>query len=367
MKIYCNRTELNKALNNVSHSVPVRTTSSILEGILVNVEEGKMFLTATDTNMTTETVINVNSEGICEFVVPAKLFSAIISKLPEDEMMIDYDSNKSKINIKCAGSSSEIICFRGDEYPKIRLNEGEKVIYMSKEDLKKLIKKTAFSASTDEFNRIITGVLLEIKEGSMKMVGVDPYRIASYKIDVDNKENLSVIIPARLIMEVAKFIDDDGDDRMSFEIVDNKVILRFDNNKVIINTFSGKFIDYERILNKEGNINIRVKRDDLLRSTERASLLASVQNNNLIRFNIQKDVIYINSLNEEGNIEEKVEIINDGEDLNIGINSKYLKDALSVIEDEEISINFKDSVSPAIIKPLKGDKYTYLILPIRMN
>ena len=367
MKIYCNRTELNKALNNVSHSVPVRTTSNILEGILINVSSNSMKLTSTDTNMTTETTISVECEGSCEFVVPAKLFSAIISKLPEEEMYIEYDAEKSKINIRSAGSHSEIICFRGEEYPKIRLTEGENVIYMSKEDLKKLIKKTAFSASTDEFNRIITGVLLEIKEGSMKMVGVDPYRIASYKIDVDNKEEISVIIPARLIMEVAKFIDDDGDDRMSFEIVENKVVLRFDNNKVIINTFSGKFIDYERILNKEGNINIRVKRDDLLRSTERASLLASVQNNNLIRFNIQKDVIYINSLNEEGNIEEKVEIINDGEDLNIGINSKYLKDALSVIEDEEISINFKDSVSPAIIKPLKGDKYTYLILPIRMN
>ena len=367
MKIYCNRTDLNKALNNVSHSVPVRTTSNILEGILVNVDKNKMKLTSTDTNMTTETTISVECDGSCEFVVPAKLFSAIISKLPEEDMYIDHDGEKSKINIKCAGSHSEIICFRGDEYPKIKLNEGERVIYMSKEDLKKLIKKTAFSASTDEFNRIITGVLLEIKEGSMKMVGVDPYRIATYKIDVDNKENLSVIIPARLIMEVAKFIDDDGDDRMSFEIVDNKVVLKFDNNKVIINTFSGKFIDYERILNKEGNINIRVKRDDLLRSTERASLLASVQNNNLIRFNIKKDVIYINSLNEEGNIEEKVEIINEGEDLNIGINSKYLKDALSVIEDEEININFKDSVSPAIIKPLKGDKYTYLILPIRMN
>ena len=367
MKIYCNRTDLNKALNNVSHSVPVRTTSNILEGILINVDNNKMKLTSTDTNMTTETTIAVECGGSCEFVVPAKLFSAIIGKLPEEDMFIEYDGEKTKINIKCAGSHSEIICFRGDDYPKIKLNEGEHVIYMSKEDLKKLIKKTAFSASTDEFNRIITGVLLEIKEGSMKMVGVDPYRIATYKIDVDNKEDLSVIIPAKLIMEVAKFIDDDGEDRMSFEIVDNKVILRFDNNKVIINTFSGKFIDYERIINKEGNINIRVKRDDLLRSTERASLLASVQNNNLIRFNIQKDVIYINSLNEEGNIEEKVEIINDGEDLNIGINSKYMKDALSVIEDEEININFKDSVSPAIIKPLKGDKYTYLILPIRMN
>lgn len=367
MKIICKRTDLNKALNNVSHSVPVRTTSNILEGILVNVEENKMKLTSTDTNMTTETVINVDSQGVCEFVVPAKLFSAIISKLPEDEMMIVFNEESSKINIKCAGSSSEIICFRGDEYPKIKLNEGEHVIYMSKEDIKKLIKKTAFSASTDEFNRIITGVLLEIKDGSMKMVGVDPYRIATYKIDVDNNEDVSVIIPAKLIMEVAKFIEDDGEDKMSFEITDNKVILRFDNNKVIINTFSGKFIDYERILNKEGDINVRVKRDDLLRSTERASLLASVQNNNLIRFNIQSDMIYITSLNEEGNIEEKVEIINDGENLNIGINSRYLKDALSVIEDEEIMINFKDSVSPAIMKPLKGDKYKYLILPIRMN
>ncbi len=367
MKIYCNRTELNKALNNVSHSVPVRTTSNILEGILVQVEDNKMSLTSTDTNMTTEVVINVESEGACEFVVPFKLFSAIISKLPEDEMMIDHIDEKNKINIKCAGSSSEIICFKGDEYPRILLNEGENVIYLSKDDVKKIIKKTAFSASTDEFNRIITGVLLEIKDGSMKMVGVDPYRIATYKIDVDNNVNVSVIIPAKLIMEVAKFIEDDGEDKMSFEIVDNKVIMKFDNNKVIINTYSGKFIDYERILNKEGNINIRVKRNDLLKSTERASLLASVQNNNLIRFNIGKDMIFITSLNEEGNIEEKVEIINDGEELNIGINSKYLKDALSVIDDEEISINFKDSVSPAIIKPLKGDKYTYLILPIRMN
>ena len=81
MKIYCNRTELNKALNNVSHSVPVRTTSNILEGILINVEDNKMKLTSTDTNMTTETTINVNSDGICEFVVPAKLFSAIIANL----------------------------------------------------------------------------------------------------------------------------------------------------------------------------------------------------------------------------------------------------------------------------------------------
>ena len=155
-----------------------------------------------------------------------------------------------------------------------------------------------------------------------------------YKINVDNAQDISVVIPAKLINEVAKIISDDGEDRMSFEIVSAKVIMKFDNNKAVLNTFSGKFIDYERILGKEGNINVRVKRNDLLKSTERASLLTSAQNNNLIKFNIDRDMIVIRSLNEEGNIEEKVEVINDGDTLNIGMNSKYLKDALSVIEDE---------------------------------
>ena len=367
MRIYCSRSELNKALSNVSHSVPVRSTSNILEGILIEVNEDVMKLTATDTNITIESSIDVKSDGNLSFVVPAKLFTAIVNKLPEDEMMINYDPSSVKIMIKCGGSNSELICFRSEEFPKIFLDEGVNTVYLSKEDVKKLIRKTAFSASADDFNGILTGVLLEIKEGRMRMVGVDPYRIAVYNIDVDNSIDISVVIPAKLINETAKIISDDGDDRMSFEIADGKAVMKFDNNKVIINTFSGKFIDYGRILSKQGNINVRVKKNDLLRSTERASLLASVQNNNLIRFDIQEDLIIIKSLNEEGNIEEKVEIINDGESLNIGLNSKYLKDALSVIEDEEIIINFRDSVSPCVIKPLKGEKYSYLILPIRMN
>ena len=367
MKIYCSRNDINKALANVSHSVPVRSTSNILEGILVEVSDSIMKLTATDTNMTIESSIAVQCNEDCSFVVPAKLFSAIVNKLPEEEIMINYDPSSVKIMIKCGGSNSELICFRADEFPKLYIDDGIDPIFLSKEDVKKLIRKTAFSASTDDFNGILTGVLLEIKEGKMKMVGVDPYRIATYSIDADNKREMSVVIPAKLINETAKIISDEGDDQMSFEIAEGKAVMKFDNNKVIINTFSGKFIDYGRILNKQGDINVRVKRNDILKSTERASLLASAQNNNLIRFDIEKDIIVIKSLNEEGNIEEKVEVINDGESLNIGLNSKYLKDALSVIEDEEIIMNFRDSISPCVIKPLKGEKYSYLILPIRMN
>ena len=367
MKIYCNKNELNRAIINLSHAVPTRTTSNILEGILVEIENGSMKMTATDTTITIESILQVQSEESASFVVPAKLFGSIVNKLPEDEIMIDYDPSKVKISIKCAGSNSELVCFKSEEFPKVILNEGDNPIILSKEDIKKLIKKTAFSASTDEFNGILTGVLLEIKNGNLKMVGVDPFRIATYNIDVKNDADLSVVIPAKLVNEVSKIISDEGEDKLILEIIDKKVLFKFDNYKVVINTFSGKYIDYERILNKQGDINVRVKRDDLLKSIDRASLLASVQNNNLIKFNIDDQLIVITSLSEEGNIEEKVEIIKDGSDMQIGLNAKYLKDVFSVIEDEEVILNFKDSISPCIIKPLKGEKYNYLVLPIRIN
>lgn len=366
MRIFCNRSDLNKALNNVNHSIPTRTTSAILEGVLFEAFEESLKLTATDTTITIESTITSDCESNASFVIPAKILTSIVSKLPDEEVMIEYNDN-NKVNIISGSSNTELVCFSSDEFPKIKLHEDVNTITLKKEDVKKLIRKTAFSASADEFNGILTGVLLDITNRKMKMVAVDPFRIATYNVEVENDQSINVVIPAKLALDVSKIISDDGDDLMTLEIVDNKVVMKFDNNKVIINTFNGKYIDYNRILNKEGEINLRVKRQELLKSIDRASLLSSVKNNNLIKFTITDTNINISSLSEEGRIDENIEVIKEGEDIVIGMNAKYLKDALSAIDDEEILINMRDQVSPCIIKPLKGSVYTYLVLPIRIN
>lgn len=365
MRIFCNRSDLNRALNNVNHSIPTRTTSSILEGILFEASQEELKLTATDTSITIESTIAADCESSVSFVIPAKILTSIVSKLPDEEVMLEY--NESKVNIVSGYSKTELVCFSSDEFPKIKLEEDVNAVSLKKEDVKKLIRKTAFSASSDEFNGILTGVLLDINDGIMKMVAVDPFRIATYNVDVDNNLSINVVIPAKLALDVSKIISDDGDEFMSLEIVDNKVVMKFDNNKAVINTYKGKYIDYNRILNKEGSINIRVKRQELLKSIDRASLLSSIKNNNLIKFTINDSLINISSLSDEGRIDENIEVIKEGEDIVIGMNSKYFKDALSAIDDEEILINMKDQVSPCIIKPLKGNRYTYLVLPIRIN
>ena len=368
MKIFCQKSELNKALNNVSHSVPTRTTTRILEGILAEVFEREMKFTATDTNITTEATISVSADGADSFVIPARLFSGMVSKLPEEEVMLEYEAAKTKLKVKSGKFKAEIICFRADDFPKVRIAESDDKIYISKDTVKKLIRKTAFSASEDELNGVLTGVLTEIDEKSIRMVAVDTFRMAVYQAEAAAGRTARVIIPAKLINKVSKIIsDDNSEDMMSVDIVDNKVIFRFDNNKVTVNTLSGNYIDYKRIIRKESEIEVRIKCDEIVRAIDRASILTSSQNNKLIRIEINDQELKINSLSDEGNIQEKIDVIKEGNDITIGFNARFLMDVFKVIDDEEIMLYMKDNVSPCIIKSLSGEDYLYLILPVRIN
>ena len=367
MKIYCTRNELNRAINNVSHSIPTRTPSPILEGILIETKGDRMYLTATDTNMTIESNIPVDSEGDVSFVIEEKNFANIVNKLPEEEVLMDYNHEKNQIKINSGKSSSTFNCFSADEFPRFNIGEGQKII-LSKKDIKNLIRKTSFSASADELNGVLTGILIELGDGNLRMVAVDTFRMAIYNAKVDTDEKLSIVVPAKLLGEVSKIIsDDDNDEQLLMEIVDNKVVMLFDNNRVILNTLNGKYIDYNRIIKAESSIKIRTSRIELMKSIDRAAIIASAQNNNLIKMKIEDDQIEITSLSEKSSIKEMVEIMKEGDNLEIGFNSRYMMDVLKVIDDEEIILSMSDSVKPCIITPLKGDTYLYLVLPVRIS
>ena len=104
-----------------------------------------------------------------------------------------------------------------------------------------------------------------------------------------------------------------------------------------------------------------------MKSIDRAAIIASAQNNNLIKMKIEDNQIEITSLSEKSSIKEMVEIMKEGDNLEIGFNSRYMMDVLKVIDDEEIILSMSDSVKPCIITPLKGDTYLYLVLPVRIS
>lgn len=369
MKFSCNQQTLSKALNIVSKAVTSRTTIPILKGILLKVNsDGTLTMSASDLDLGIEKTFEVEDSQEGEIVVQAKLFGDIIRKLPNDIITVeDIDGN---ILIKCASSEFNIIGSPSDEFPKLNFTENEENrIVFDKETLKEMIRKTSFAASIDESRGVITGILVEIKENSLNMVALDGFRMAVTRQSIYNKRNENIIIPAKIFNEIAKIISETESEKDTVDLYmsEKRAIFIIDDTRVVLRLLDGEFVKYQDILPKESQTRVVFNKNDFLESIERASLLAKVGKNNLIKLDIRENNIEITSKSEEGNVKEDVIISKEGSNLVIGFNSKYLIDALKVIDDEEINILFNSSVSPCLIKPLSGDAYEYLVLPVRIT
>lgn len=368
MKFNCNQQTLSKALNTVSKAVTSRTTIPILKGILLKAtSENKLIVSASDLDLTIEKTIDVNVEDEGSLVVSAKLFTDIIRKLPNEEIEIEEQENNNII-IKCLSSEFVIIGQPADEFPNIgKINEDKK-ISISKDLLKEMIKRTSFAASIDESKGIIVGVLIEMEENSLNMVALDGFRMAVSREKMKNEEKQKIIIAARILNEINKIITETEEDKIINIILDNKkAIFLIDETKIVLRLLEGDFIKYNDIIPKEYKSRVILKKLDLLNSIERASLLAKEGKNNLIKFAIFRDKIIITSRSEEGNVKEEIFIEKEGSDIEIGFNSKYILDVLKVVNDEVVVMEFNSSVSPCLIKPIEGNQYEYLVLPVRIS
>ncbi len=365
MKFTCNQKTLSLALNTVSKAINPRTTIPLLKGILLSAKENYLTLTSSNLDLSIEKKIDSTVEEEGSIVISAKLFMDIIKKLPPGE--IKFTLEQEKLVISNGNSLVTIMGQSSSEYPSIgELENITRQIYFDREILKEMIVKTGFSASIDESQGIIVGVLLEMGENQMNMVALDGFRvaIARKEMDIDFKEN--IIISSKIINEMNKILSEEIEDTVSLTIGEKKAVMILENTKMTMRLMSGEFIKYKDILPKESKTKIMVDRLTLLESIERASLLAKEGKNNLIKCTIEENQFLIESQSEEGDIKEKILCKKEGEDLCIGFNSKYIMDALRVIEDDEIILWMETSISPCLIKPLKGNEYEYLILPVRI-
>ena len=368
MRFSCSQSTLVKALNIVSKAVTSRTTIPILKGILIKVdEEGFITMSSSDLDISIEDKFEVVDFEPGEIVVQAKLFGDIIRKLPSE--IIYIEENEGNLIIRSTSSEFNIVGSPSDEFPKINLGEQAERITFDKELLKEMIKKTSFAASVDESRGVITGVLLEMKEDSLNMVALDGFRMAVSREYVKNGKEQNIIIPARTLNEVAKIISESETEEENVDLLLNekRAVFVIGNIKVVVRLLDGEYVKYNDILPKESQLRIVLNRNNFMEAIERASLFAKVGKNNLIKLNIMENELEITSKSEEGNVRENVYISREGKDLVIGFNSKYLLDSLKAVEDENISMLFNTPISPCLIRPLEGNEYEYLVLPVRIT
>lgn len=368
MILNCEQQVLTKALNIVSRAVSTRTTIPVLKGILLKAYDHKLYLSASDMDISIETNIDAVVEEEGEVVLNARLFSDIIRKLPAGNIFIEEEEDKN-IFIKNSQSEFKIIGMSADEFPNIKEEKDpSKEMLFDKQMFCEMIRKTAFAASSEEAKGIITGVLIEITDEEMSLVALDGFRLAVSSEKLTNKENKNIIISAKLLNEVGKIISDiDREGDVSFIPEKKKAIVEFDDTIIIVRLMEGDFIKYRGIIPKSCSTEVIASRKTLTESIERAALLAKEGKNNLIRIELFDNEMTLTSRSEEGNVRETLMVDKKGDDLEIGFNSKYMMEGLKAIDEDTIRMEFGSSINPCLIKPVNGSNYQYLVLPVRLS
>jgi DNA polymerase-3 subunit beta len=363
LRIQIDQRSLSNHINIAQKGISSKTTLQILNGILLQTIGDKLKLTATDLEIGIETYVDCNILEEGSIVVNSKIFGDIIKKLPNSTINIEVKENN--INIKCENSEFNILGSNPSEYPELPAIINKNSFNIPKDLFKSAIKQTVFATTQDETRPILTGVLLEIKDGIGSFVALDGYRLALRSIPINIDEEVKIVIPARALNELNKILDE-NDEELTITIAPGHVIFNMGETSLSSRLLEGQFLNYNDIIRKDHKTNIIVDRKDFQDSLERASLLANEQKANLVKLNVLEDQLIIKSNSEIGDVNEQIVSKHQGEVLNIAFNSKYILDGIKVIDSEEVELYFMGSLNPCIIKPIGDENYTYLVLPVRL-
>ena len=371
MKFICEKENLLLGLNSVSRTSVGRTTTPILEGILLTLKKDELIMTTNDLEIGMEYYINncnVIEEG--KAVVDCKMFSEIIRRLPNSSITI-YINDKNLLVIECEGSVYKLSTMNAEEFPTLPTVNIEKKIYISQKMLKEMIKKTIFAVSSEENRPIFTGCLFEIKDNKMYVVAVDGFRLALRKIPMTREgENFSAIVPGKYLNEIIKNLQD-NDENIEIGIAKNQALFELKNCKIVTRLLEGEFLNYNNVIPNERETRIKLSKAALQSAVERASIFsisaAEKEKKYPIKMFVSLGSTIISCTSQVGDAKEEVLVETEGKELEIGFNPKYLLDALKVIEDDEIYMDFGTNISPCVIRPVGEDKYTYMVLPVRLK
>lgn len=363
MKISCLQGNLLKSVNMVQKAVPSKTMMPILECILIKAESGWVSLTASDMELGITSVVGdtqVEEEG--QVAVNAKLFSDIVKSLPKGTVFIETD-DLAHMKIRCEKAEYDIIGRTGEEFPEVKTDHETEPIVLSEATLAMMIKEVAFSAGIKDGTSVMKGVYTEIHNDRMKMVALDGHRIAIRTVNLKGCfPDTKAIIPAKSLMEVAKNLN--AEEEMDIYFAQSQAIFETDDATMVTRLIAGEYFNYEQLISKDCNTKISVRRKDFLNSVIRATVITDGVERKPVILDVKDDVMEICGNSAIARGREDVDIAKDGADLTIGMNPKYLTDALRVISDDEVEVHFIDRKSPCIIG---GESYIYVILPVNFS
>ncbi len=366
MKIQCNTHNLYEVCSIVQRAVSQKSTLPSIEGILMEAKSSKLHLSGYDLEMGITTSLDCKVEKEGSTVLNARLLCDILRSLPAERVQIEIDEH-NLCRITSGDADFSLIGISADDYPELPSVSGGYMLSIKQSILKEMIRQTIFAVSTSDTKLVHKGIKFEAEKGKLRLIAVDGFRLAIRNEPINyNGKEISFVIPSKTLSEIMRLPCDEDED-ITLNVGKRIVVFEIGGYCLVSRLLEGEFLKYQSTIPSSCSTTATLKLRLFTESIERASLVISNKNKSPVRCIFDEDLIKVSSTTALGSVNDKIPAKIEGKRLEIGFNNTYLLDALKVCDTDEIKIELNSQVSPIIIKPLEGDSFLFLVLPVRLK
>jgi DNA polymerase III subunit beta len=369
MELVVRKNDLLRELQLFQGIVERKNTIPILANVLMEAKGEEVRFLATDLEVALRSKCAAAVAKSGALTLPAKKFYEIIKSLPETDIRIAED--KGGVKVAADRFDSRMQTLPREDFPTLPESGGAESATLPRNAVREMVAKTQFAITGEDTRYFLNGALFVLRPDSMTLVATDGHRLALVTAPRDGKpkdgEEIKAILPKKTLGELARLLSD-GEGDLRYERGENHLFFDVGGRLLISRMIDGQFPAYERVIPKGNDKHIEFERDRLTNAVKRVALLSN-ERSRAVKIQLDKGKVDVTSSSPDlGEAKETLPIEYTGAPMQICFNAQYVLDFLAAVSTDIVSLDLKDEVSQAVMKPVgaEGYDYTYVIMPMRV-
>ena len=373
MKFIVSSTALLRSLQKISGVLSTSSTLPILEDFLFELTEEKLRITASDLETTISVeLLTDKAEDPGIVAIPAKMLLDIMKTFPELPVTISVNMDNLGIELFAGEGKYKLVGHRSDEFPQVPTLDNTQSVQLNGALLVNAFNKTLFATGNDELRPVMSGVLCEINKNEITFVATDAHKLVKYKRgDVKTDETASFILPKKPLSHLKNVMPHDDEVEVKLEFNDSNAVMEFEDISLICRLIDGKYPNYEAVIPTQNPFKLTVDRKNLLNALRRVAIFGS-KSTHQVRFKIsgKELVLTAEDLDFSSEAKERLTCSYDGEDIEIGFNSRFMQEMLSTLDVDNVVVEMSAPNRAGILVPEESDgneDILMLIMPVMLT
>ncbi|MDR2420221.1 MAG: DNA polymerase III subunit beta [Puniceicoccales bacterium] len=377
MKFTISKNAFSDGLQQVLHAVSLRASLPILSHVKLDVRENNVTLTTTNLDLGIQCHMTAMVEAEGSIALPVKKLATIVKALPGQEVSVE-ESSKSHIILRSGAATFKIGGLGVEEFPKLPLFAEAHELRFEQSELREMLRKVSYAQSHDENRYLLNGVFFSFEDRMLRLVATDGRRLALVCKAIESEVSSfpSIILPAKTVAELERLLDHGkyvamkfNEKQVSFDIavdvVDEKELTLEGSIELISKVVEGHYPNYRQVLPSSAEHRIKIDRELLGETVQRVALVASEKNYSVC-LRMADHMLEVSAKSSEyGEAHESFAINYDETPVEIAFNPQFLTEPLRILQSDDVFFEFKDEMSPGVLKTL--DDFICVIMPLRLR